>query len=283
MNSFGQDIAAGRRFEFGRNWSRFLRVLDDERIQEATKSLQGMLDLDRLDGLSFLDVGSGSGLFSLAARRLGARVLSFDYDPQSVSCTREIRRRYRHDDPLWAVEEASVLDVGFMASLPRFDIVYAWGSLHHTGRMWDALALAAERVETEGVLIIMIYRDRGWASVAWRSIKRFYCSSLVGRALVLSVFVPYLVVRGLVADLCALKNPVRRYTEYKKKRGMSRFHDMIDWLGGYPYEYATPREVIGFMESRGFALQKRRNAEYVFRKSGPGTRRSASGTSKSSA
>ena len=196
MNSFGQDIAAGRRFEFGRNWSRFLRVLDDERIQEATKSLQEMLDIERLDGLSFLDVGSGSGLFSLAARRLGARVLSFDYDPQSVSCTREIRRRYRHDDPLWTVAEASVLDVGFMASLPRFDIVYAWGVLHHTGRMWDAMELAAGRVETEGVLFIMIYRDRGWASVAWRSIKRFYCSSLVGRALVLSVFVPYLIVRG---------------------------------------------------------------------------------------
>ena len=278
MSSFDQDIAAGKRFEFGRNWSRFLRVLDDERIQEATRSLQEMLDLDRLDGLSFLDVGSGSGLFSLAARRLGARVLSFDYDPQSVNCTREIRRRYLHDDPLWAVEEASVLDVGFMASLPRFDVVYAWGVLHHTGRMWDAMAQAAARVETEGVLFIMIYPDMGWASVVWRSIKRFYCSGLVGKALVLSVFVPYLVGRGLVKDLRALRNPLRRYTEYKKKRGMSRFHDMIDWLGGYPYEYATPGEVIGFMESRGFALQKRRKAQYVFRKSGKGRPRPATGT-----
>src|SRR5215203_6429280 len=93
--SFEEDIAAGQRFEFGKNWQRFLSVLDDERIVEAERSLTEMLGGKTLTGKTFLDVGCGSGLFSLAAMRLGAeRVHSFDYDPRSVACTQELKRRY---------------------------------------------------------------------------------------------------------------------------------------------------------------------------------------------
>lgn len=266
IGGFREEVAAGRRFLFGRNWSRFLNVVDDVRIAEAARSLQEMLGRERLEDLSFLDVGSGSGLFSLAARRLGARVFSFDYDPECVACTRQLRRRYFDDDPEWSIEEASVLDADFMMSLKRFDVVYAWGSLHHTGEMWRAMELAANRVETGGVLYAMIYADRGWVSIVWRAIKRVYCSSFVGSMAVLTVFLPYFVIRGGLEDLCMLRNPVRRYTDYKRKRGMSVLHDWIDWLGGYPYEFAKPPEVIRFMEARGFALEGQRDTEYVFRR-----------------
>src|SRR5690242_11777920 len=107
------EVRRGVRFEFGKNWQRFLNSLSDERIAIAEQSLIGYLDLPRLDGLRFLDVGSGSGLFSLAARRLGASVVSFDYDPHSVACTAELRRRYFPDDPSWGVLRGSVLDPAF--------------------------------------------------------------------------------------------------------------------------------------------------------------------------
>jgi len=132
---------AGARFAFGDNWLRFLSVLDEERICEAEESLQRVLKLDSLEGRSFLDVGSGSGLFSLAARRLGATVRSIDYEPQSVACTEELRRRYFRDDARWAVEQASALDPDYLGKIGQFDIVYLWGVLHHTGQMWRALLL----------------------------------------------------------------------------------------------------------------------------------------------
>jgi 2-polyprenyl-6-hydroxyphenyl methylase/3-demethylubiquinone-9 3-methyltransferase len=88
------EVAAGQRFEFGANWLRFLEMLNDERIAQAEQSLCDMLGVSDLLGKSFLDVGSGSGLFSLAARQLGATVHSFDYDPQSVACTQELKRWY---------------------------------------------------------------------------------------------------------------------------------------------------------------------------------------------
>src|SRR3954471_13185049 len=146
------EVDRGERFEFGKNWQAFLDVLDDERIAEAERSLQQMLGVDSLSGRSFLDAGSGSGLFSLAARRLGADpVRSFDFDPSSVACTRELRRRFFPDDADWTVEEASVLDDDFVRSLGRWDVVYSWGVLHHTGAMWRALDLAQSAVGADGL------------------------------------------------------------------------------------------------------------------------------------
>src|SRR4051794_2012169 len=93
------------RFAFGRNWQRFLAVVDDERIAEAERSLREMLGVESLDGQTFLDIGSGSGLLSLAALRLGAaRVHSFDFDADSVACTREVRRRCARDDARWTID-----------------------------------------------------------------------------------------------------------------------------------------------------------------------------------
>src|SRR4051812_19306798 len=130
--AFEQQVRQGKRFQFGENWREFLTGLDERRIREAETSLLEMLERDDLRGISFLDVGSGSGLFSLAARRLGARVRSFDFDPSSVWCTRTLRERYFADDPDWIVEEASALDEAYLRSLGRFDVVYSWGVLHHT-------------------------------------------------------------------------------------------------------------------------------------------------------
>src|SRR5437763_14715558 len=121
------EVAAGQRFEFGKNWAAFLSVLDEERIAKAEESLKEMLEVETLEGKTFLDIGSGSGLFSLAARRLGARVHSFDYDSSSFACTQELRNRYFPGDPNWRVEQGSALDAEYLRSLGSFDIVYSWG------------------------------------------------------------------------------------------------------------------------------------------------------------
>ena len=139
MTKFQTQIAQGERFEFGKNWQYFLNKLSNNRIKDAEKSIYDLLGVDDLTGQSFLDIGSGSGLFSLAARRIGARVHSFDFDPQSVACTQELKRRYFENDDNWIIEKGSVLDADYLKSLGEFDYVYSWGVLHHTGDMWQAL------------------------------------------------------------------------------------------------------------------------------------------------
>jgi 2-polyprenyl-3-methyl-5-hydroxy-6-metoxy-1,4-benzoquinol methylase len=253
-----QEVARGERFEFGKNWSHFLALLDDRRIAEAELSLKRMLEVESLAEQSFLDIGSGSGLFSLAARRLGARVCSFDYDPQSVECTRQLRRRY-FPQADWRIQEGSVLDEEYVRSLGKFDVVYSWGVLHHTGQMWRALENVAFAVAPGGKLFISIYNDTGSQSRRWKWIKRKY-NELPRRLrtpFALIVSAPQ-EAKGALRSLLSLRpqDYIRAWTEYGRNRGMSHWRDIIDWVGGYPYEVATPDEILGFYRARGFTLTK---------------------------
>lgn len=270
---FEKEVVQGRRFEFGKNWEAFLKILDEDRILTAEKSLQNMLEMESLYGRSFLDIGSGSGLFSLAARRLGATVYSFDYDPQSVACTQELKRRYFADDKHWVIEQGSVLDVGFKG-LGQFDVVYSWGVLHHTGALWQALENVTTLVNADGgQLFIAIYNDQGIPSKVWTKIKKIYCTgNKLIKLLMFFVYVLYSVLRSFVGDIIKRNNPIVRYTEYRKSRGMSRLHDWKDWLGGYPFEVAKPEEVFSFYKKKGFLLSKLKTCvggkgcnEYVFK------------------
>ena len=263
------------RFAFGANWRRFLDTLTEERIQDSVRALQKSLRVDSLERLRFLDIGSGSGLSSLAARRMGAEVHSFDYDPLSVACTRELKRRFYPDDADWRVEQGSALDQEYLSSLGKFDIVYSWGVLHHTGDLRRALALADLPVERGGLLIIAIYNNLGNKSRYWKRIKQIYNSLppfLRSPFVVLAMAhreAKTILKHAFTLDLAGY---IRLWTDYHKNRGMSRWHDFVDWVGGYPYEVARPEEIFRFYRKKGYVLENFQtsmalgNNEFVFRK-----------------
>lgn len=252
-------LAAERdlRFEFGANWREFLAVLTPQRIARAEASLAEMLETGSLAGRRFLDIGCGSGLFSLAARRMGAHVVSFDFDPLSVACANELKRVHFPDDAGWHVMQGSVLDADLMRSLGSFDIVYSWGVLHHTGSMWEAIAAACSAVNPDGRLFIALYNDQGPKSAWWMRVKRTY------NALPRWLQTPYMLAFGAALEAGALgvsiarlrpKQFLDRWRRYDNVRGMSRWHDVVDWVGGYPFEVASPDAVLRFCRARGFNL-----------------------------
>ena len=245
------------RFGFGDNWRKFIELVDDERVEIAVDSIRQALGVQRLDGRSFLDIGCGSGLFSLAAHRLGATVRSFDYDHDSVAAAREIQRKFVGADA-WPIEQGSVLDRQFMASLGTFDVVYSFGVLHHTGAMWEAIDLAAERVAPGGTFYIALYNDQGRVSTVWRGVKTAY------NHLPKPLRAPYVAVvalpreAGSAAIAVASGHPKRYihgWTRYRSARGMSRWRDLVDWYGGLPFEEAGPGEVVNHVIAQGFTVR----------------------------
>lgn len=254
------------RFGFGKNWRAFLELVDEERVESAERSLIAMLGRSTLDKSSFVDVGCGSGLLSLAAVRLGASVHSFDYDEESVECAREMRRRFsREAQGSWVVEQGSVLDRDYLGSLGSFDFVYSWGVLHHTGDLWKALDNVLLLLKPGGTLFVSIYNDQGRVSRIWTRIKRAYNQApdeppFFQRRVILLSVAAFFELRSGLSDLIVGRNPLspkafaKRRATRKNTRGMSWWHDMVDWVGGYPFEVAKPEEVFVRLRSRGLTL-----------------------------
>jgi 2-polyprenyl-3-methyl-5-hydroxy-6-metoxy-1,4-benzoquinol methylase len=233
-------------FAFGKNWQRYVDAyLNSERVEVARQSLVDLIEQD-LAGKTFVDLGAGSGLFSLCAHRAGAaNVVSVDVDPDSVAACRELRRREGNPSN-WDVCEGSVLDADFLAMLPQGDVVYSWGVLHHTGDMYAAIRLAAGVVKPNGLFAIAIYNratGRFLDSARWWRIKRFYNHS--GRR-VKHGLEALMLAYWTATQLKARRNPVRVARDYKARRGMAMTTDLVDWVGGYPYEYATADEIVDF-------------------------------------
>ncbi len=235
------------RFGFGNNWKNYIKNINDKNINDTINSLSTMLEVDSLEKKEFIDIGSGSGIFSLAARRLGAKVTSFDYDQNSVECTKKLKDRFFRNDTNWNIFKGSILDKQFLYKLEKFDIVYSWGVLHHTGSMWKAIDNASSLVNNNGSLYIAIYNDQLLISKYWLIIKRLYNLNKIVRYLIIILHLPYFIL---------LRKIIRTITSRKLERGMSLWHDMLDWLGGYPFEVAKPSEIVKKLESEGFVLKK---------------------------
>ncbi|MFY9329113.1 MAG: class I SAM-dependent methyltransferase [Georgfuchsia sp.] len=263
------------RFEFGKNWQSYSSLVDDERIDPAARRLSSMLGLDSLTGKSFLDIGCGSGLHSLAAIKMGAtQIKAVDLDANSVAAMNSLMERFGLADHAVANVQ-SVFDLD-LARDGQFDIVYSWGVLHHTGNMNRAILCAAKLVKPGGLFAVALYGRTLYCGI-WKRIKCWYVSASPERQtwaerLYIRLFGWYLLLRG--------KRLSTHIRNYRNKRGMDFEHDVRDWIGGYPYESIRPDELDALLTPAGFrrerATIKRRSGlfgsgcdEYVYRCASP--------------
>ncbi len=233
------------RFKFGKNWKNYSKLIDSKKIKIGTESLKEYFNVEDLQNKTFLDVGCGSGLFSICASILKAKVRSFDLDLESVNCTKKNIKK--HIEKKILVEKGDILNRSFVQKLGKFDYVYSWGVLHHTGSLYIAMGNIDILVKKKGKLFISVYNNQGVRSKVWTKIKIIYNKFFLLRPLIFIFFFIF------------MKFPEICYKFFKKKkelRGMNPFIDLIDWLGGYPFETAKPEEIFIFFKKHGYSLEK---------------------------
>lgn len=260
------------RFGFGKNWEDYIKKhFNEERVEISRKHLVNFLGVESLKGKTFLDIGCGSGLHSLAAFKSGAAAIySFDYDIHSVRAT-EIVRKFAGNPENWHVTQGSILDDQFVSSLQPADIVYSWGVLHHTGDMWKAMDNAARLAKKESLLYIALYdydihvdpTPEFWLDVK----KKYNLSSWLGKRKMELWYIWRFMMYGKLSNLSEV---VSRAWKYKESRGMAMYNDIKDWLGGWPMDFAKRVEVKAWAERHHLEMATMKtgeaNTEYLFRK-----------------
>lgn len=245
-------LSAESHFAFGKNWLDYAQKIDEPKIGQAVSDLQRLSGRDRFDGLSFLDIGSGSGLHALAAIRMGAsRVVGVDIDPDSVEASRATLAKFAPAADA-RFERVSIFEMS-SESFGGFDLVYSWGVLHHTGDMYRALTAAADLVQPDGLLMIALYKETPFCGM-WRVIKRWYSSASPQaqlRARRVRTGLQRLAFRFKGRDFNAY---VRNYAE--NNRGMNYANDIHDWMGGYPYQSISPADCRAFFGRLGFRAER---------------------------
>lgn len=245
-------------FAFGKNWKSFsASALTQERVDRARADFRDLVKSVPLRGKTFLDIGFGQGLALCLAREDGAIVCGNDIDSKCTEALIMTLRLFPQVDPdSIEVVIGSILDDSVIARLRNlpgvgaaggFDIVHSWGALHHTGAMDDAIERAASLVRGRGHLIIAIY-NRNWTSPIWSVIKRGFVVSprLIQRVLIVLFYPLIAVTKAAVTG----RNP------FRKDRGMDFYHDVVDWIGGFPYECAKAEEISTKLEALNFELER---------------------------
>jgi SAM-dependent methyltransferase len=265
-------MSSEMRFGFGENWENYVRRhFSEERVGIARRHLIDFLGVDSLQARTFLDVGCGSGLHSLAALQAGAaRVVSFDFDPNSVRATNRLRA-HSGNPPHWTVLQGSILDDAFLKQLAPADVVYSWGVLHHTGAMWQALDNTVPVVKPGGLLYVALYDYDIHVQPSpefWLAVKQRY--NRAGRLGKRRMELWYVWEFALYRRLTNVPALIRRIAGYKHSRGMAFYYDVVDWLGGWPMEFARRADVKDWAGKAGLEMITMKtgeaNTEYLFRK-----------------
>lgn len=271
------------RFDFGQNWKNYnKKYLTEDKIQQANNAFIKFTEIQTLKNLTVVDIGCGSGIHSLNFSRMNPKLLlSFDYDSKSVEATNYLKGVYKNKN--WDVMQGSILDEKFLFKMPKFDLVYAWGVLHHTGNVWLAIKNSCDLVAKGGFLHLALYSSDvkmlNKDSTYWLRVKQKYNQSsfIVKRLIELSFilrdkFLSMLIfLRGLIKTLVHReKNKTKFFSRKKRHRGMSYLIDVRDWLGGWPMEYVSDDAVIELIGSNNFILKKIKKGEacteFLFKK-----------------
>lgn len=243
---------SSQQFDFGENWQNFsANALTDDRVSQAAKDLENLCSGIELRNRLFLDIGFGQGLSLLSAAMMGAKTVGCDINPKCATVLDRNRAffpslKFTPKVVVGSILEDSVVHVlrTFGNDEGAYEIVHSWGVLHHTGEMEKGIRHAASLVAPGGFFILAIY-NRHWSSLIWSYIKWTYVKlpKWAQKATIWLLFPVIYAAKWLVTG----KDPKIQ------ERGMDFYYNVVDWVGGHPYEYATRESIVSAVAGLGFS------------------------------
>ncbi|MDR0406486.1 MAG: hypothetical protein LBH38_00140 [Holosporales bacterium] len=110
-------------------------------------------------------------------------------------------------------------------------------------------------VNPSGKLFISIYNDQGKYSKGWHFVKKTYNCWPILRPIIITLSGLWLWKYRIAWGMVRYMNHFKFLISYKENRGMSIYRDLVDWVGGYPFEVAKPEQVFDFFQGKGFSLK----------------------------
>tara|TARA_B100001063_G_C16709692_1_gene527317 strand:+ start:122 stop:1153 length:1032 start_codon:yes stop_codon:yes gene_type:complete len=170
LGCYEQDISKEKintQLLYGKLWKeRFLDFSLDQ--TKFLKKLLNKLDFDikKIKGKKILDMGCGSGRFTSAFAKLGAKkVYGVDLGSDGISVAKKLTKKFNIKNATF--KNASVLNMPFKNNY--FDFVFCKGVLHHTGNLKRGLDEFIRMIKINGYGYLYLY---GRGGIFWYSRKK---------------------------------------------------------------------------------------------------------------
>jgi ubiquinone/menaquinone biosynthesis C-methylase UbiE len=189
-----------------------------------------------------LDAGCGTGIFSIIFANNGAsRVLGIDISPGSLQTARSLKEKFGL--PNVSFEQEDMLHLPFPDE--TFDIVWAWGTVHHTTDPFRAIAELVRVLKRGGSLLLAVYKRT----------RLTFLHEIIRKTLVRTPRKSWTAFSRVFAFILA--PVVFFFKKREKSRKGEKLEELIlDWYFVPIRHYYTPEEIERYLGQKGLDVEK---------------------------
>lgn len=197
---------------------------------------------EEVQGMAVLDAGCGTGIFSAIFARNGAgRVVGIDISPGSLETARGLKEKFNLANV--SFERQDMLQLPFADG--TFDIVWAWGTVHHTTDPLRAISELARVLRPGGSIFLAVYKRT----------KLTWIHEIIRKTLVKTPKRSWTALSKIMAFF--LSPVVFFFKKREKSRKGEKLEELIlDWYFVPIRHYYTPDEIRNVLEGKGFEIEK---------------------------